>query len=263
MLTIYNHEMKSNLKALLIWVACVGGLGLACILLYSTMEADMAKMAEGFADMGPFADAFGMSQLSLATLIGFYATEIGTTHSLGGAMFAAITAAVMLSKEEDGHTSEFLFSLPVSRPKVVFAKWCAVVSTVILFNVICVVIYCVGFGILGEDIPVKEYVMFHGMQLLMQIEISAICFAMSAFVKKNKLGIGLGIVMLLYAYDLMVRVIPDLQDYKIICPFAYANASDIISTGEITISAVIFGCVVLVVSVIAAFEVYVKRDLAA
>jgi len=261
MITIYKHEIKLSVKSLLIWFACVGGMGLACILLYSSMKGDMAAMAESFASMGAFADAFGMSQLSIATLIGFYATEVGTIHGLGGAMFAAIMSTCMLSKEEDAHTSEFLFSMPLSRTKVVLSKWCAITTNIVLFNIVCVIVYVIGFIILGEDIPVKEFALYHGMQVLMQIEVAAICYAISAFMKKNKFGLGLGIVLLLYAYDLMARVIPDLADYKLISPFSYANAADILSSGEVEMTAILLGVVVLIGCIVTAFQGYIRRDL--
>lgn len=263
MWSIYRHEMKANLKSLFIWAFCVGGMGFACILLFSGMQESMEGMAENFAAMGGFSDAFGMSQISIATLMGFYATEVGTIHSLGGAMFAAILGTAMLSKEEDGHTSEFLFSLPVSRNRVIAAKGCTIITNVILMNAICILFYMIGILIVGESIPTEKYALYHLMQLGMQLEIASVCYAVSAFTKKNKFGIGLGIVLFLYAYDLIARVIPDLSDYKVISPFSYANAADIFSTGEVCQAAAGIGAVVLIFSIVTAFAVYTKRDLLA
>lgn len=263
MFTIYKHEIKTYIKTLLIWFACVGGMGLMCILLFSSMQDSMEGMAESFASMGAFSDAFGMNQLSIATLTGFYATEIGTIHSLGGAMFAAIISTTMLSKEEDGHTSEFLFSLPIARSKVITAKWCASVTHILLFNVLCVGIYLLGIAILGEEIAMKKLLLYHVLQLMMQLELAAICYAISAFTKKNKLGLGLGIVLLFYAYDLIAKVIPDLSDYKILSPFSYANAADVLSTGTVLTEALLLGAGVLAVCLCITYMVYTKKDLAA
>lgn len=263
MLTILKYEIKSLYKAFLIWTLAVGGLCFICILLFNSLKEEMSGMAESFSQMGAFADAFGMNQLSIATLEGFYATEIGTVHSLGGAMFAAIISMVMLSKEEDGHTSEFLFTLPVSRGKVITSKLMAVIINVVMFNVITVGAYALGIVILDEKIMFDRFFLYHGMQLLMHLEIAGICFGISAFLKKNKLGIGLGIVMLFYAYDLMARIIPDLKDSKLISPFSYSNAADIFSTGELDVAALVLGMVVMVLSVIVAYIRYGKRDLAA
>ncbi len=263
MLTIYKHEIKLLYKTFLIWTLAVGGMCFACILLFNSMKEEMEGMAASFSQMGAFADAFGMSQLSIATLEGFYATEVGTIHSLGGAIFAAIISMIMLSKEEDGHTSEFLFTLPVSRKKVITSKLIAVITNVIIFNVSSVAAYIIGIVILGENIDFDRLLLYHGMQLLMHLEIAGICFGLSAFMKKNKLGLGLGIVMIFYAYDLIARVIPDLSDYKLLSPFSYSNAADIFSTGEVEVSALVLGIVVMAVCVITAYVRYVNKDLAA
>lgn len=262
MFTIYRHEMREYVKSLVIWALCVGGVGLLCILLFSSLKESMEGITESFASMGAFSDAFGMSQLSIATLGGFYATEVGTIHGLGGAMFAAVISANMLSKEEDGHTSEFLFSLPIARGKAVQTKWSAVMSHVLLFNLLCVSLYLVGIFVLGEDMDFQRFLLYHGMQLLMQFEIAGICFAMSAFQRKNKLGLALGAVLLFYAYDLMARVIPDLSDCKLLGPFSYANAADLFSTGEIYVEAAALGIVVLAACVGIAHVAYVRKDLA-
>ena len=259
MSTIYKHEMKLLYKTFLIWTMAVGGMCFVCILLFNSMKEEMEGMAESFSQMG----AFAMSQLSIATLAGFYSTEVGTVHSLGASMFAAIISMVMLSKEEDGHTSEFLFTLPVARGKVITSKLMAVITNVVLFNVITVGAYALGIVILGEDIDFDRFLLYHGMQLLMHLEIAGICFGLSAFMKKNKLGLGLGLVMIFYAYDLMARVIPDLSDYKLISPFSYCNAADIFSKGEVEIGALVLGMVVTVISVVVAYVRYGKRDLVA
>ena len=138
-----------------------------------------------------------------------------------------------------------------------------ILSLIVLFNAICIGFYLLGFGVLGEDIPTKEFVLYHGMQIVMEIEIAGICYAVSAFSDRNRLGFGLGVVLLFYAYDLMARVIPDLSDYNILSPFSYANASDIFSSGELSSSAFALGMVLLLLSLGSAFTIYNKRDLAA
>ncbi len=263
MLTIYKHEMKLLYKTLLIWTLVVGGMCFFCILLFNSIKSEIEGMSESFAQMGAFADAFGMSQLSVATLEGFYATEVGMIHGLGAAMFAAIISMNMLSKEEDGHTGEFLFTLPVSRAKVITTKLIAIITNIIIFNIISVGAYIMAIVILGEDINFKRLLLYHGMQLIMHLEISAICFSVSSFMKKNRLGYGIGIVMILYAYDIISRVIPALSDYKAVSPFSYSNATDIISTGEIQATALVMGMVVMVIGIIIAYVQYSKKDLAA
>ncbi len=259
---ILFRELKLNLKTFLIWSISVGAMGLVCILLYQSMEGDMKDMADMFSNMGAFSDAFGMSTLSIATLKGYFATEVGTVHGLGSGMFAAILAIDILSKEEDKHSGEFLFSLPISRSKVLAAKGGCIVILLTLFTLICALFYICGFVYLGEEVPTQEFTGFMLRQFLMNIEIAAVCFGISAISGKSKMGMGLGIVLLCYVYDLMGRVVPDLKDYLFVGPYSFANASEIFSGIEVEVRALATAAVVTVCCACMAFVIFDKRDLA-
>ena len=259
---IFLKELKMNLKSLLIWSLSVGGMGLACILLYKNMEGEMQEMADAFSNMGSFSDAFGMSTLSIATIKGYFATEVGAVHGLGGSMFAALIGAGMLSKEEELHTGEFLFSFPVSRKKIVAAKALCIAVMIFLFTLICAFLYVCGFAALGEELPVKEFITYMGMQCLMGLEIASICFAISSIFSKTKTGLALGTSLMLYAFDIIGRVVQSVGDYLFIGPFSYSNASDIFSNADTPFKAIVFGIALAVASAVFAFVYYNKRDLA-
>lgn len=260
---LYQHEMKMNRKALLIWTLCVGGLCFGCILLYTSLENSINGIADAYSDMGAMSAALGMDKLSLATMRGYYATEIALMHGLGGAMFAAIVGTGILSKEEAFHTAEFLHTLPIGRQKVVFWKYVALLSNVLLFNLLCVAMYLFGFWLMGEDINGKELFLFHLAQIFMQIEIGTICFLVSAYTKRNLMGAGLGIVILLFAVDMMCRIIPAIENLKYLTPFYYANASDIFANGTLEIAMFGIGVGVTIGSFGAAYMKYSRKDLSA
>ena len=262
MRSVLKRELLLNIKSLLIWCISVGLMGFACILLYQTMEDEMKDMADAFSNMGAFSEAFGMSTLSIATLKGYFATEVGAVHGLGSAMFAAITAIGIISKEEDAHTGEFTFSLPLSRSKIIAAKGICVAIMLIVFTAICTAFYYIGFEILGEEMPMDQFMKFMGMQLLMNMEIAGICFGISSLTGKNRMGLGLGIALLFYAYDVMGRVIPDLKDYLFIGPYSYSNASEIFAGIDTEEKAITLALILMIGGVVFAFLRFNKRDLA-
>ena len=100
----------------------------------------MEGVNDVFASMGSFTEAFGMDRLNFGTLIGFYAVECGNVLGLGGAFFASLCAAGMLSKEEKDRTAEFLLTHPVSRRRIVTGKLVAVFVQIVVMNVIVYVI---------------------------------------------------------------------------------------------------------------------------
>lgn len=260
---VFRHEMKMNLKSLIIWTLCVGGLCFGCILLYTSLEDSLQDIAEAYSNMGAMSVAIGMDKMSLATLTGFYATEIAMMHGLGGAMFAAILGTGMLSKEEAGHTAEFLNVFPLGRSSILFQKYLALISNLIVFNIVCVVFYVLGFVMMGEEIAGTEMLLYHLAQLLMQTEIGTICFAISAFSKKNLMGAGLGIAILMFAADMMCRIIPAIEEMKYITPFYYSNAPDIFTSGKLDGTMAGIGAAITVLAFAAAWIHYRKKDLAA
>ena len=259
---ILEKELKLNLKSFIIWSLSVGLLGLACILLYSSMQGEMKDMADAFSNMGAFSDAFGMSTLSIATLKGYFATEVGAVHGLGGGMFAAILAIGIISKEEEGHSGEFLFSLPVSRTKVLIAKALCVAVYLVFFTVICGLLYALGFAALGEELPTAQFMTFMGRQMLMNFEVAGICFGISALSWKNRMGMGIALAMFFYFYDVIGRVVPDLKDYLFVGPYSYVNAAEIFTGADTPVTAICIAAAVTVCCVFFAFYYYNKRDLA-
>ncbi len=262
MRAVFQRELKLNLVQFLVWSLAVGLLGLTCILMFTSMEGEVMEMADAFSNMGAFSDAFGMSTLSIATMKGFFATEVGTVHGLGSALFAAMISIGMLSKEEDRHSGEFLLSLPVARRKVVGAKWLCIMVMLAGFTVICGLLYLLGFVMLDEMVPMEGFVLFMASQLMMNLEIAGVCFCCSALMSRIRIGVGLGLVLCFYVYDLMGRVSPDLKESLFLGPYSYCNASEIFAENWDPGKGLAVGCLVTVCCIAGAFWGYGRRDLA-
>ena len=260
-MVVWKHEWRQNYKTFLIICLTVGICCSGCILLFDSVAEQMGQMAEGFAGMGGFSAAFGMDKISMATLEGFYAVEINLIFSLGGAMFAAMTGAVLLSKEEEGHTAEFLHTLPLGRRSIVVSKYMALVAMILALNIVGILFEVCGIFFVGEDFMWTEYLCYHALSGLMQLEIGSVCFMVSACSKKKQVGLSLGLAILLYLADVMCRVVPDLEQVKYVTPFYYCNAADLFSGSEADTVCVGIGIVVIVLSLVSALEVYQKRDI--
>lgn len=262
-MTLFRHELRMNFKSLLIWSMCIGFINFGCLLLFESLEKTMEQVSEVYSQMGSFSTALGMDRLSISTMEGFYATELGLIFAIGGAMFAAITGAAMLSKEEEGHTSEFLHTLPFGRRYIVRWKFCSMAVLLFLFQIICIFWELAGFAFAGDGVVWQEYILFHGAQFLMQLEVGSICFFISSVCKRKQTEAALGFAVLLYLMDILCRVVPDIENLKYITPYYFSNAADIFSAGEIELGMAGIGAAVMVVSIAGAHLIYGRRDLAA
>ncbi len=114
---------------------------------------------------------------------------------------------------------------------------------------------------MGEEIDGKGFVLYHSASALMQLEVGTVCFFLSAVVKRAAAGIGIGITVLLFAADMMCRIIPAIENLKYITPFYYANAADIFTDGKWNGAMIITGMGVILAAYAAAWYRYRKKDL--
>ena len=261
-MTIYIKELRQSLKSLCIWTCAIGGMMLVCILMFPEMKNEMDSVSSVFANMGGFTAAFGMDKLSFGELMGFYGIECGNILGIGGGFFAALVGISVLASEEKEHTAEFLLTHPVSRCMVLTQKLLAVLTQVILMNVVVVAVSVVSASAIGEELQMKEFLLLHVAYLLMQLEIAGICFGISAFIKRGSIGIGLGLALSFYFLNLICNISEKTEFLKYVTPYAYCEASNVISEAKLESNLVIIGIVISVLGVIAAYVKYTKKDIA-
>lgn len=262
-MSILKHEIKMNFKSILIWSLSVGLMSFAFILIFPTMKSSLVDMSDSYSNMAGMSTVFGMDKLNIAEIMGFYGIEIGSVLSLGGSLFAAVLGIGILSKEEGGHTSEFIFTLPISRKAILIEKYLAMIFCILLFNVICITLIVSSFLIINEEIQIKEFILHQLSLIIMNIEIGSITFGISAFHKKSNFGIGIATSLILYFLDMMSKLNDKVEFLKYISPFSYCDASKVITSLKIDSKLLIPGLIMMIVFVSIGFFKYLKKDLVA
>lgn len=260
-MTLVKHELRQGKISFLIWTVSIGFLLATCIFLFPEMKGQMDSVNDVFSSMGSFTAAFGMDQLNFGTLIGFYAVECGNILGLGGAFYAALCAAGMLSKEEKEKTAEFLLTHPVSRKRVLTEKLIALLIQITAINLIFYALSVGSIAAVGEEIPWKEISLLHLAYYLLQLELAGICFGISAFLRKGSAGAGLGIAAMMYFLNLIANIADVASFLKYITPFGYCEGADIISNGSLDITLVAIGAVIGISGIIIAYLKYTKKDI--
>lgn len=260
-MVVLKSELKRGKIMLLIWVLSIASMMAMCVLIYPQMGDQMEKTQDMYSNMGAFTKAFGLDKISMSTATGFYGVECGSILSIGGSFFAALLGAGMLSKEENLHTAEFLLTHPISRVRIISEKIIAVILQVILLNIICILISIISFKIIDEKILWDEFLLFHVAQTIMQLEVACICFGISAFIKNNATGIGIGIASIFYFLSILFNISEQTEFLKYITPFAYADAATIMDECSLDTTLITLGVVYSVVFLLIAFYKYSKKDI--
>lgn len=260
-MTIIKHELKQGQKAFWIWTAAIGFMMAICIFMFPEMKNEMDGVTEMFASMGSFTAAFGMDRLNFGTLIGFYAVECGNMLGLGGAFFASFIAVSALAKEEKEHTAEFLLTHPVSRTRIITEKLAAVAVQIIALNVIVWLLSVASVAAVGEEIPWRDLSLLHLAYLIMQLELAAICFGISAFLHRGSIGIGLGLATVMYFLNIVANISDSADFLKYVTPFGYTEGADIVASGSLDGGMMLVGLLLTAAGIAAAYLKYTKKDI--
>ena len=256
------HEIRRNKISLIVWSAVMAFMLGVCIVIYPEMQTQMGDISQMFSDMGAFSDAFGMDQLNFGEFMGYFGVECGNTLGIGGALLAGIVGITALSKEERDGTAEFLLSLPVSRYRIISEKLLFSVLHIAVVNIATGVVCMLGAAAIDVDADFGKMLLILFSYFLMQIEIMAITFGISAFIKNSGLGIGIGIAFGLYFVNIIANLADELEFLKYLTPFGFADSGHIISEGTLEPISLVIGLALTALGIAAAYWQYNKKDIA-
>ncbi|MDE7171855.1 MAG: ABC transporter permease, partial [Oscillospiraceae bacterium] len=94
---------------------------------------------------------------------------------------------------------------------------------------------------IGEVADWGDLLRYHGALLLMQLEIGALCFGLSALLRRGGLGLAMGLAALLYFAGLLINLDQRLDWLRFVTPYYYADAARIFA-GEALIGPMLAGC---------------------
>ncbi len=260
-MTVFKHELRQGRSSLIIWTAAISFMLGICIVIYPEMSTQMGDISAMFADMGSFSQAFGMDRINFGEFLGFFGVECGNVLGLGGAFFAALLGISALAKEEKEHTAEFLLTHPVSRTRVITEKLCAVIAQIVILNLAVIAVTALSVLIIGEEADIKTLAMLFSAFFLMQLEVAAVTFGISAFLRRGSLGIGLGLAAVFYFMNIVANLIDETKFLKYITPFGYTESADIIADGALNGGYLAVGMALAAIGVILAFWKYGRKDI--
>ncbi len=260
-MNVYKRELKSGIKSFLIWTISVSAFIAICVFMFPEMKGKMDSVSGIFASMGAFSSAFGMDRLGMGTLLGFYSVECGTIMALGAALFASMMGSVMVGKEEKGRTAEFLYSLPIKRENVMVEKYFALMTEMVLFHVTSFMISLLSILAIGEKIPMNELVLLHSSYLILTLCLATMCFSLSTIPSCTSIGMGMGLVLFLYFFNLMANITEKADWLKYLTPFSFTDGATIVLEKKLDWTVISVWIVISLLCLIGGFWNYKKRDL--
>ena len=260
-MTLFFHELKQNRLSIIIWSAILAFVIAISIFIYPEMSSQIGEINDMFSDMGSFSEAFGMTELNFGEFIGYFGVECGNSLGLGGAFFAALLGVVALAKEEKERTAEYLLTHPISRASVVTQKLLAVFAALLMLDVFVLAVSLCSAARIGETGEIGKVCLILLSQFLMQVEIAAVTFGISAFIRRGGLGIGLGAAAVFYFFNILANIDEALEFLKYITPFSFTDSAYIINNSHLNYAYLAVGGAISGACIALAFVKYTKKDI--
>jgi ABC-2 type transport system permease protein len=254
------------MKSVIIWSLSVAALILV-FYSYFTAFADEAVLINEMMANFPqeLRTAFGMDQLNLATVLGYY-SFIFLFVQLCLAIQAGNYGFGLVSIEESELTADFLLSKPVSRSQVLTSKLLAALTSLTITNAVVWGSTFLAFAIYrGKyEYDTRTLLLLLGSIVIFQLFFLSVGLVISLLVKRVRsvtpYGLGLGFGA--YVLSAFSGVFGDVA-LELITPFKHLDAAAIVQEGAYDTPLVLLNLAVSLVSLAVSYWLYIRRDIPA
>jgi ABC-2 type transport system permease protein len=116
--------------------------------------------------------------------------------------------------------------------------------------------------IVGVEVDAAALALLFLAYLILQLEIAAVTFGISAFMRRGELGVGLGLVFAMYFFNILANLTEDLKFLKFITPYSFADGAHIVPEKSLDMKYLAVGLAFTAIGIAAAYGKYRKKDIA-
>lgn len=262
-MNIFLRELKANSKSLLIWSVIVILFTFTGITKFSAY-ADNPEMLDIMDSMPPaLMAAFQMNAFNLTTITGFFGVMF-IYFALLGTIAATMWGSDIISKEERDKTVEFSLTLPVSRSKVVTAKIAAAMVNCFALLLVTWATAYAATATYSPDAPFYKFLTLCMLTLfILQMIFLSIGILLGCAMKQYKRAgsIAVGLLMGAYFLSIVAGMNEKLDFLHYFSPFTYFDRVQLLNESSVEPFYLLLSLAIIVVSYIAAYTTYNRRDL--
>jgi len=262
-MNIFLHELKGNIKSLIIWSFITL---LFIVVGFSKFSAfasnpDMLAILDGIPKV--VLDSLSLNSFNLITVTGFYGI-MQLYFSLVLAIAAAMWGSDFISKEERDKTVEFALTMPVTRSKIITGKALAAVVSCIILNLVALggtLVAAQGYN------PDSEFYTFAYLSNVALLIVQFIFLALGIFLGsamkyyRRANSTTVSILLVTFFMYIIAGMNEKLGFLKYFSPFKFFDPLEILHKSRIDPAFVLLSVGIIVVLMAGAYLTYSKRDL--
>ncbi len=264
-MNIFKYELKTYMSSIITWILSLSAIIILFMVFFPTFAKDAAFMdtlMENYPE--ELLKAFGMAGgLSLSSVAGFFAV-IFAFAQLCIAIQASNYGFSILSIEERELTADFLMSKPISRNTILITKFIAALVALIITNLGIWLSTYISLELFsdGKSYEVKGFIVLLVSIMLFQLVFMSVGMVISVLVKKIRSVLSYSMALAFGLYMLnAVGLIIDSELLLTVSPFYHFEPAYILERGYLNWSVVMISVVVTIVSLVATYVLYNRRNI--
>lgn len=265
---VFKKEVKHYAKSFLIWVVIIAMFSMGKMTEFSSFIEGINSKEDALKQFsGSVVTMMGMDKIDLTNVLGYFSSRVFSMIMLLGCVYSIMLAAIILAKEEDDKTIEFLLSKPIFRSTIVTSKVMCVVFYTAIFNIV-MFLSCLGTFQSMDQAGTYEVgtlaLLFVG-SFIANIAFAMIGFFLSTFITSAKTIYPLAIAIALgeYLLTMVTNVSSNLGAIKYINIFSYVDSAEIVNTNSLNVGhVVVLGVLIVILTALTYFR-FNKKDIVA
>lgn len=262
-MNLFLHELKTYGKSTGIWVLSLSLL-IILFLSFFPIYAENAEVVKTLLQGFPqgFLAAFGVDLQTIFSFLGFYG-YIFSYIMLCGAIQAMNLGISVISKETSHHTADFLLTKPISRSSVLSAKIVAVITLLLLTNIIYILVASISALIISTSaFQYTTFLLVSLTLIFVQLLFSAlgILIAILAPRIKSVLMVSMGTVSGFFMLSMLVSVLRD-EKLRYFSPFDYFNVQSIIQYSTYESTFLLLEIILITLMITGSYLLFSKKDI--
>ncbi len=262
--TIFNYEFRARLRSVIIWSIGIGILVVFFSSIFQSFAQQAALVNELLSKFPPeLLAAFGLGSIDLTSLLG-YLSFLFIFVQLCLAIQASNYGFGLVSVEENELTADFLMTKPVSRSQVLTSKLLAVLSSLLITDVIVwvVTLLCIVIFSGGASYNRGTLALLFASMIIFQLVFLALGLVISLLVRRVRsvTPYGLGLAFGMYIINGFSGMLGDVK-LEYITPFKHLDPMNIVQNNGYNPSLVLLDAAVIVICVALSYWLYLRRDI--
>lgn len=252
--TLLSHELRLSMRSTLAWAAPAALMLSVALSMQKSMSERGSAFEQKLAAMPrEMLLAFGLDRPNLTETVGYLAAN-ASFYTLIGALFSALLAAQLATRESTQRMGELLYTQPIDRSTSLAAKALAGLLCVLGFNAIMLLAASTTYASAGVAVARRTaFVSVFAGSALVHCALFALSLLASLSVSRARSAASMatGITFGLYGAAVLSRVSDKLSPFAKVSPFTYGEAGAIAARGSLEPKAavlVLFTVVLLLVA---------------